>query len=68
VGATRIWHCDFNNNLGNWGNGSFGMTKCNYGDLHYRNPVQNSNFGRVPHDGSNIFTDVDTATNGFPLT
>ena len=67
VGATRIWHCDFNNNLGNWGNGSFGMTKCNYGDLHYLTPPDTSTFGRVPHDGSNTFTDVDTATNGFPL-
>jgi hypothetical protein len=43
------------------------MTKCNYGDLHYLNPVQTSTFTRVPHDGSNTFTDVDTATNGFPL-
>ena len=67
VGATRIWHCDFNNNLGNWGNGSFGMTKCNYGDLHYLTPPDTSTFGRVPHDGSNTFTDVDTATNGFPF-
>jgi hypothetical protein len=67
VGATRIWHCDFNNNLGNWGNGSFGMTKCNYGDLHYLTPPDTSTFGRVPHDGSNIFTDVDTARNGLPL-
>ena len=66
-GACRAWHCDLNNNLGNWGNGDFGMTKCNFGDLHYLNPVQTSNFGPVPHDGSNTFTDVDTATNGFPL-
>jgi hypothetical protein len=67
VGATRIGHCDFNNNLGNWGTGGFGMTKCNYGYLHYLNPVQRSALGRVPHDGSNTFTDVDAATNGFPF-
>jgi hypothetical protein len=67
VGATRIWHCDFNNNLGNWGNGSFGMTKCNYGDLHYLTPPDTSNFTVVPGDGTNTFTDVDTAINGFPF-
>jgi hypothetical protein len=67
VGATRIWHCDFNNNLGNWGNGSFGVTKFNYGHLHYLTLPDTSTFGRAPHDGSSIFTDVDTATNGFPL-
>ena len=56
-----MWHCNFNNSLGNWGNGSFGMTKCDCGDLHYRNPnpPQRSNFRRVPHDGSNVFKDVD---------
>ena len=54
-----MWHCNFNNGLGNWGNGECGMTKCDCGDLHYRNPPQRSNFGRVPHDGSNVFTDVD---------
>ena len=63
VGGTRIWHCTFNNNLGNWGNGKSGMKNCNYGNLHYQNstPPQRSAFGRVPNAGSNVFTDVDFA-------
>ena len=28
VGGTRIWHCNFNNPIGNWGNGAYGITKC----------------------------------------
>ena len=50
VGATRVWHCDFNNGLGNWGNGAWGMTKCSYGDLHYHEPVKTSTFTPVPHE------------------
>ena len=42
VGGTRIWHCTFNNNLGNWGNGKSGMNNCDYGDLHYQNPTHPS--------------------------
>ena len=67
AGAIRVWHCDFNNNLGNWGNGDFGLTKSSFGDLHYLTPPDTSTFSPVPHDGTNTFTDVDTATNGFPL-
>jgi hypothetical protein len=43
------------------------MTKCNYGDLHYLTPPDTSNFTVVPGDGTNTFTDVDTAINGFPF-
>lgn len=67
VGATRIWHCQFNNTLGNWGNGGYGMTKCDYGDLHYKDPVQTSMYTPVPHDGSNVFWNVDRAIKGFPF-
>ena len=67
AGAVRVWHCDFNNNLGNWGNGDFGLTKSSFGDLHYLTPPDTSTFNPVPHDGTNTFTDVDTARKGFPL-
>lgn len=67
VGGTRIWHCTFNNDLGNWGNGKFGMTKCSCGNLHYKNPVQTSTFGAVPGDQTNEFVNVDKALRGYPV-
>jgi hypothetical protein len=66
VGGSRIWHCEFPNSLGNWGNGAYGMTKCSLGNLHYKNPVQTSTFQPVPQDGSNEFIDVDKANRGYP--
>ena len=67
AGGTRIWHCTFNNNLGQWGSGAHGMTRCNFGNLHYLTPPDTSAFTQCPHDTSNVFTNVDQATNGMPF-
>ena len=68
VGGTRIWHCTFNNNLGNWGNGKSGTKNCNYGNLNYQNstPPQRSAFGRVPNAGSKSSLPTSTSQERCP--
>ena len=54
VGGARVWHCDFNNNLGNWGSGSKGMRNCDFGDLHYLTPPDNSNLVACRTQGAQL--------------
>jgi hypothetical protein len=63
AGGLYMWHCDFNDTIGKWGNGNWGLRRSNFGDCHYTGAPGNSGSTVVPHDASsaNLFTDVSLA-------
>lgn len=57
-----IWaHCQFNNNVGQWGGGNVGLAQSIFVNLHYLTPIDTNSFSRVPIGTGNTFIDVDTA-------